>query len=318
MNEENYWKSTFAELEQGKNVVLVSIIERIGSAPNVPGAKMFVMEDRVMGTVGGGNSEHQLLDRAQILLLEAKGAPIKVHLEHINEGVEDSSGMICSGSQSFALVPVKEKDKSIVREIIKCFTEAQPGILTISERGLNLESGKNLDKDQIYFEKGTSWTYQENVGIRDRLFIIGGGHVSLALSCIMEILGFHITVYDDREELPTMNANLYAHEKHVISYEQITSFIPEGKNIYVTIMTFGHKSDELVLEKIISKNCRYIGMLASASKKEQVFENLEKKGISKSLLDQIYSPIGLKIKSHTPEEIAISIAAEIIKVKNRE
>ena len=83
-------------------------------------------------------------------------------------------------------------------------------------------------------------------------------------------------------------------------------------------MTYGHVSDELVLESIIDKKCRYIGMMASASKKQQIFASLEKKGISTDLLNSIYSPIGIKIKSHTPEEIAISISAEIISVKNSE
>jgi xanthine dehydrogenase accessory factor len=81
-------------------------------------------------------------------------------------------------------------------------------------------------------------------------------------------------------------------------------------------MTFGHVSDELVLEKIITKKCRYIGMMASKAKRQQVFENLVRKGVSTSLLDTVFSPIGIKIKSHTPEEIAISIAAQIIKIKN--
>lgn len=318
MSEENYWKSTLAELEQGRKAVLVVIIDREGSAPNKPGAKMFVMEDRVMGTVGGGNSEHQLLDRAQILLLETTNTPIKVHLDHSIDAIEESSGMICSGSQSFALVPIVKDNNSIIKKIIKCFSDNQTGVLRLTEKGLDFESGNTITKDHLYSERGSSWTYQENIGTRDRLFIVGGGHVSLALSHIMDTLGFHITVFDDRKELPTMNANVYAHEKQIVSYEEIASYIPEGKNIYVTIMTFGHQSDEQVLEKIIAKNCNYIGMLASASKKKQVFENLEGKGIAKSLLDKIYSPIGIKIRSHTPEEIAISIAAEIIKVKNKE
>ncbi len=318
MNEEHYWKTTLTELEQGKHVVLVVIIDRKGSAPNVPGAKMFVTKSNVMGTVGGGNSEHKLLNRARILLKEKKLFAEKMYMEHSEEALEDSSGMICSGSQTFALITLGERDIQKIKEIWESYNKAQPGLLTINEKGISFESDKTTTHSHCYSEQETSWMYKENVGTQDRLFIIGGGHVSLALSCIMEFLGFHITVFDDRKDLPTIESNVYANVKKIVSYEDIATYIPEGENVYVTIMTFGHISDELVLEKIISKKCRYIGMLASLKKKQQVFENLEQKGISKELLDSIHSPIGVRIKSHTPEEIAISIAAEVIQVKNTE
>ncbi len=132
----------------------------------------------------------------------------------------------------------------------------------------------------------------------------------------MKTLGFHVTVYDDRENLLSMNNNIFAHKKQVLSYDNIAENIPEGDNVYFTVMSFGNVSDENVLEKIISKKCRYIGMMASVKKAETVFSNLVKKGVSKELLDNVHSPIGIKIQSNTPEEIAISIAAEIILTKN--
>jgi xanthine dehydrogenase accessory factor len=318
MNEEHYWKTTLTELEQGKYVVLVVIINRKGSAPNVPGAKMFVMENNVLGTVGGGNSEHKLLNRAQELLKENKLLVEKVHLEHSEEVLDDSSGMICSGSQTFALATLRKRDIPKVMEIWESYNKAQPGILIINDKGISFESDKTSTQSHSYSEQETSWSYQENIGTQNRLFIVGGGHVSLALSCIMEFLGFHIAVFDDRMDLPTLKANVYANVKKIVSYEEIATYIPEGENVYITIMTFGHLSDELVLEKLIAKKCRYIGMLASSKKKQQVFKKLEEKGIAKEYLESVHSPIGVRIKSHTPEEIAISIAAEIIQVKNTE
>ncbi|MFW9853201.1 MAG: XdhC family protein [Candidatus Thorarchaeota archaeon] len=316
MNVENYWKKTLEELKKGKNVVLIVIIERTGSAPNIPGAKMFITHDDSMGTVGGGNSEHKLYERAKSLLKEGRVAVEKVHMEHREDSLEDSSGMICSGSQTFALIVLGENDIPDIGKIIESHVKAQPGVLTINEKGINFDFTDTLATDRNYFEEGTSWTYQENTGIQNRLFCIGGGHVSLALSRIMKTLGFHITVFDDRKDLPTMINNDYAHVKQIVSYEKLPSMIPEGDNIYVTIMTYGHVSDELVLESIIDKKCRYIGMMASSSKKQQIFTSLKEKGISTQLLDTIHTPIGIKIKSHTPEEIAISIAAEIIRIKN--
>ena len=316
MNEEHYWKKTLEVLEKEEQVVLIVIIERTGSAPNIPGAKMFITHDDSMGTVGGGNSEHKLFERAKQLLKEGKIVVENVHMEHRENSIEDSSGMICSGSQTFAIITLEKKDIPTINKIIESHVEAQPGTLTINENGISFEFAEILETDCIYYYEGTSWTYQEKIGEQNSLFIIGGGHVSLALSRIMKTLGFHISVYDDRKDLPTMINNEHAHVKQIVSYEDLPAMIPEGDNIYVTIMTYGHISDELVLESIIDKKCRYIGMMASSNKKQQIFGSLEKKGISTKLLDSIHSPIGVRIKSHTPEEIAISIAAEIIQVKN--
>jgi xanthine dehydrogenase accessory factor len=318
MNEESNWKYTLEEINKGNSVILVVIIERIGSAPNIPGAKMFVTLDDAKGTVGGGNSEFILLNQARKMLREGKIKVETINFEHSETAEVDSSGMICSGSQRFALVFLGKERIKLIQQIISSLTNAEPGVLTIDKTGLNFESEKILTKDRIYSEEETIWFYQENIGVQSKLFIIGGGHVSLALSRIVETLGFHITVIDDRENLPTMLNNTYAHKKIVESYENIEKIIPEGENIYLTIMTYGHISDEFVLEKLISKKCKYIGMMASANKKKQVYANLKDKGVSNILLDNIHSPIGVKIKSHTPEEIAISIAAEIIQVKNSE
>ncbi len=317
MNEKQSWETVLDAFEKGNNTVLVVIIDRKGSAPNSPGAKMFVTLDEVSGTVGGGISEHNLLNHARELLEEGVLTTETLHLEHNLSAEEDNrSGMICSGSQTFAIVPLSAADKSTIKEIIVAYDKAKLGVLTVTEKGINFEEGRSLVEDRVYSKENDTWLYQENIAKQDKLFIIGGGHVSLALSQVMETLGFHVTVYDDRENLPTMNNNTFAHNKQILSYDNIAENIPEGDNIYVTVMTFGHVSDENVIERIISKKCRYIGMMASVKKVETIFTNLERKGITKELLDTVHSPIGIKIKSNTPEEIAISIAAEIILTKN--
>ncbi len=316
MSEEHIWKTLLSNLEQNKQAVVVVIIQRTGSAPNIPGAKMLVTTDKVMGTVGGGISEHKLLEHARTLLEEKIVAVETVFMDHSETATEHRSGMICSGSQTFALISLGKQDIVTIKNITEVFSKGQSGILTLNQEGINFAFGDSLTDDNIYTEEDSSWTYQENIGVHDKLFIIGGGHVSLALSRIMETLGFHITVVDDRKNLPTMDANSYAHERIVMSYKNILSIIPQGNNIYVTIMTFGHSSDELVLENLIAKKIKYLGMMASDTKKHQIFTNLKNIGISKAILDTVHSPIGLKINSHTPEEIAISIAAEIIFIKN--
>ncbi|MCE7742847.1 MAG: hypothetical protein GOP50_10370 [Candidatus Heimdallarchaeota archaeon] len=316
MNEEQFWKTALDFLRKGEDIILVIMIHRIGSAPNVPGAKMIITADSLIGTVGGGISEHRLTNHARNSLLKGSTKIETVFLDHSEGTQEHHSGMICSGSQTFALLPLNKHKIPIIEEIKNAFTDAIPGVLTLTGDGVLYEKVEPLQENNQYTETDSGWEYKENMGLQDKLIVIGGGHVSLALSRIMDTLNFHITILDDRPELPTMKSNSHAHEKHVISYEDILSYVPEGENVFVTIMTYGHSSDELVLEKLISKRFRYLGMMASVFKKQQVYASLERKGISEDLLNSVHSPIGLKIKSDTPEEIAISIAAEIIAVKN--
>ena len=100
------------------------------------------------------------------------------------------------------------------------------------------------------------------------------------------------------------------------SYEDIGELIVGGENVYVVVMTLGYKFDEIVIRRLIDKNFKYFGVLGSKAKMKTLLKNLERENFPKEKLNQIRTPIGLPINSRTPEEIAVSIAAEIIAVKN--
>jgi xanthine dehydrogenase accessory factor len=134
----------------------------------------------------------------------------------------------------------------------------------------------------------------------------------------MSEMDFYIQLYDNRQDLKTMIKNDTVHEKHIInSYTELTELIPPGTNHYVVIMTFGYRTDDIALKALLGKEFKYIGLLGSKTKIEKMFDDYRKEGIDKKLLQQIHTPIGIPIKSQTPEEIAISIAAEIIREKNK-
>jgi xanthine dehydrogenase accessory factor len=155
------------------------------------------------------------------------------------------------------------------------------------------------------------------VGRENELYIFGAGHVGLALSRVMSALDFTIHIFDDRKDLSTLADNKYANQSALIDYKSISQLVPEGENIFVVIMTFGHQSDEVVLRQLVSKNLKYLGMMGSSKKVASIFRNLSADGITSSVLKKINAPIGIPIGSQTPAEIAISIAAKIIEVKNR-
>ena len=114
-----------------------------------------------------------------------------------------------------------------------------------------------------------------------------------------------------------MMQNDFAHEKKVVNtYEELAGIISSGNNNYVVIMTFGYRSDDVAIRALLGNNYKYFGVLGSKNKIEKMFEEYRKEGIPETQLKKIHAPIGIQIKSQTPEEIAISIAAEIIKVKN--
>jgi len=190
--------------------------------------------------------------------------------------------------------------------------------LTISQSELTLgppEGGTPSARFERLNE--TDFIYTENLGPKNELYIIGGGHCALALSEIASRLDFRISIFDDRPELNTIEKNQFADEITIIDgYEQIGDHIPDGDGIYVVVMTLGYTSDEVVIRSLFERDFKYFGVLGSRAKMKTLLFTLENEGFDKDRLSRIRTPIGVHINSRTPEEIAISIAAEIISVKN--
>ena len=133
----------------------------------------------------------------------------------------------------------------------------------------------------------------------------------------MEGMDFYITVFEERKGLNTLEKNEFANEIIIADdYTALANLIPSGPNQYVVIMTFGYRTDDIALRALLDKQFKYLGVLGSKKKMEKLFDDYRADGIADEILHRIHTPIGLAINSQTPEEIAVSIAAEIIKVKN--
>ena len=150
-----------------------------------------------------------------------------------------------------------------------------------------------------------------------KLVICGGGHVSMPLIRMGRMLGFHITVLEDRPIFADHARGEGADEVICDDYVNGLNRIHSDKNTFFIIVTRGHRHDRECLETIIRKPNAYIGMIGSRSKVRTVMENLAACGIDKETREAVHTPIGLSIGAETPEEIAIAIMAEVIKVKNR-
>lgn len=303
------WNFIESKLRQGIDVNLLLVIESQGSSPGRKGFKMAVAQDgELMGSIGGGVMEYQLVERARKEFEKSNGI-FCILQKHEAEG-EDSSGMICSGQQRVVFYPLKASFLDILKEI----KEGKNAQLVFNEKGIHIE--KPTHEETIVSEDG--WIYKDDIGKQNSLYVFGAGHVSVAVSQIFSQLGFKVIVFDNRnKDLSSFKDNYFAHEKKIIDYSKSAEFIPEGDHIYVVIMTFNHRNDLEVLELMLPKKIKYLGMMGSSKKVASIYQTLKEKGISADQFKHIDAPIGLPIKSQTPEEIAISIAAKVIEVKNK-
>ena len=149
-----------------------------------------------------------------------------------------------------------------------------------------------------------------------RLIILGGGHVSVFVAKIGKILGFHITVMDDREEFVTKERFPDADERIIGSFRELDEKIPPYENAYYVVVTRGHMGDTECARRILRRPYQYFGMIGSKNKVRITRENLLKEGFIQEQIHTIHAPIGLPLGGRLPEEIAVSILAEIIQVKN--
>jgi xanthine dehydrogenase accessory factor len=312
------WKSIAGSLKENIPVMLLYVLDSKGSSPGRQGFFMAVDAGGGMeGSIGGGIMEHKFVEMAKERLQET-GYKAQLRKQyHDKEAAKDRSGMICSGQQTILIYQLQAKDREAITTMIDSLEQNKNGELTLSPDGIEFSDSIPLNDFYIEIESEQNWIYKEKTGYKNRLFIIGGGHCALALSKMMCMMDFYIHLFDERENLHTMVQNNFVHEKRLVgSYQELEQLIPSGDHHYVVIMTFGYRTDGIALRALTNKQFKYLGMLGSRHKIDKMFEELEQENVDKNFLSNIYSPVGLPINSQTPEEIAISIAAEIISIKN--
>lgn len=313
-NQRDFWQKVQAQLQSGGPVALLCVVESIGSSPGRAGFKMCIAPNSALfGSIGGGIMEKKLVDLTTDLMGKVHGFPFLRRQVHQADQGKDRSGMICSGEQTVAgfLLQGQEADL-LVAAILTAFDDRiQPCELAYSPQGIRI-----FPTGERCASPDASWCFYEALGTQLRIAIVGAGHVSLALSRQMEMLGFHITVFDDRQGLNTWEANTWAHEKRLVDYADMAVHLPADPDLYVVLASVGYRTDDIVLRQLIRNQYKYLGMLGSTEKVRVMFEAMRSDGFTEEELARVHTPIGLPIHSRTPEEIAVSIAAEIIGVKN--
>ena len=308
----NVWEFIHEKLYDGVRVMLLYVLEREGRSPGRQGFKMALAEDGThSGTIGGGIMEYKFVEKAKTLLQQNETRVLLQKQYHDKDHESNQSGMICSGSQLNAFIPVSPTNKKTITSIFS----RKGKIIQLSPAGISVIRGKAKG---LQYKTDEDWLYSEAISEQPVIHIIGGGHVGLALSELMSFLGFFIKVYDDRPGLRTLWQNNFVDEKIIIpGYDQLNDFFTATESDFVVIMTVGYRTDKTVLKQLAGKNFFYMGLLGSNHKIDILFRELKEEGVAQEWLDTIFSPIGVAIDSKTTKEIAVSIAAEIIREKNK-
>jgi len=200
-------------------------------------------------------------------------------------------------------------EAEVCREAKKVMSEGKPRILHFDL------TGKETTEEGMICG-GIMDVFVEPIQSLPTLYLFGAGHVSAPLSKMGKMAGFKVVVIDDRLEFASPERFPEADLVLCEELEKVFSTLQIGSSSYIVIATRAHQSDELVLEQALRTPAKYVGMLASRKKRETIFSHLLAEGIPQESLGKVHSPIGLKIRAETPEEIAISILAEIIKIRH--
>ena len=319
MKEFKLWKYVSDKISSDKKVTLLIVANASNSSPGRTGFKMAVSDDGTSaGTIGGGIMEFDLLQEINDSFTKNSEMNFVRKLHHSNLASGEKSGLICGGVQTIVFKSLSKKHIDAIEGIIEALDEKMNGLLLITENGFHFTPNQMGKNDiSIKIKSDDSWKFEENIGVPNTVYIIGGGHVGLAVSRIMSTLDFHVVVFDHRESVQTMDENIYADKKIITPYDKIGDYIIEENKSYVVVVTPSHDGDKTALQIAINLNLKYIGSMGSKKKVDSIFAQLKNEGIAKNTLEKIHTPIGIEIEAESPEEIAISIAAEIIKIKNR-
>ncbi len=334
-------------LESDNEFVIATVIDRSGSTPRLPGARMIIKKNgNIIGTIGGGRVESDVIQACLNIFLDKKSIRIPFDL---SSGDKEGMDLICGGKVEILLeyIGPNPENKFVFLRLKENIDNRQPCLSVIllenidnlrldtkrcllypdlSRDGAKLPSdfpGKSLWENTrsnprpFLFSNKEKHYWIEPVFPLKTVYIFGAGHVSQQLETLCRMVDFHTVVIDDREDFANRNRFPLANEIVIPpDFGNAFNAIHIDDNSYIVIVTRGHSHDGNVLKQALKTSAAYIGMIGSTRKKTEIFTTLMKQGFQQQDLDRVYSPIGLSIGAQTPQEIAVSIVAELIQVRS--
>lgn len=331
-------------VEGARPLALVTVVATKGSAPRHPGSKMLVAaEDDFSGTIGGGKGEVIALRTAAEAIAKKASAVIEVEMHG-----EEATGPnpTCGGSNRMLVEYIGEADAFrapyraalelmdsgrralIARKITRSLRDSEVGVSlsVLNETGevvYGSKDGIDEKKAAAALSKGQAVLDEEKAVFYDplcpeeKLLILGAGHVGRALAAAALPLGFKITVADDRPAFVFEGRFAKGIETVQGNFKEIIERFPFDPATYAVITTHGHLYDLECARAVLARPYRYVGMIGSARKTKLILEQAKADGFDAAKVEAICAPVGLDIAAETPEEIAVSILAEMIAFRRR-
>ena len=332
---EHVFEEMGRRLDAGEDFALAVICVSDGSTPRKVGSKMLAFEDgSIFATIGGGSPEAAAIDACREALATGISRVLYYDLGQDDINV---AAPICGGSGSVAICAITAAHKPVVDALLagaadgremqfalhiadgRCdlFCVDVETKAAVASEGASVDEQLAVDLVKQFHDSealeagGDEVWHNERVRADGHLFLVGGGHVSLATEAAARIAGFTTVVVDDREEFS--NPERFPHARCLVmpGYEGLSS-LRINPNDYICIMTRGHSFDRECLMWALGTPAGYIGMIGSKRKCAMVYDKLREDGFDEGAIASVHGPIGLPIGGNTPGEIAISIVAQLV------
>ena len=333
-------------LEKKESFVAATLFDTTGSAPRTNGTKMLIRSDgSTAGTIGGGRLE---ADAVKLAAEVAASGTSRIASFNLTGADAASMDMICGGQGEILLDYIDATDENngkVYQQAVELLERREKGRLVTAfdeGRGMGVlgrrqclisQNGSmagRYDGDPKVLEKFIARSakssfhaeisdnrrfFLERISPAALVYIFGAGHVSQKIAPLSENVGFTTIILDDRPEYA--NRKIFPEAAEIILLDSFGRLpkLAVDENCYVVIVTRGHLHDKSVLEWALRSRAGYIGMIGSRRKRDKIYAALVDQGFSKQELAGVYSPIGTDIGAETPEELAVSIVGELIKVR---
>ncbi len=330
--------------------VIATVTRTKGSTPQKAGAKLLVRRDgSTVGALGGGCIEGEVWCLAKEILLE-RGAPLLRRYD-LNEAFAARDGLVCGGTMCIFVDPILQPDafKPFATEFARAYRGDSPVALAtvVKSAGNQSKVGSKLlirqdgstigslgdpetDREasaiggalapyggnKIFQTRDGREIFVEAYTPPPFLVLMGGGHVCKAVSRLAATLGFRVAVIDDRPEFANKERFPEAGDVVVAGFDKGLETIAVNPNTYIVVATRGHRYDDMALSSAVRTCARFVGLLGSKRKTIEIYKGLMQANVPMERLQEVRAPIGLNIGARTPEELAVSIMAEIIMIQN--
>jgi len=348
----NVWKAAIEHFNRRQDFALATILAVNGSSPRHAGTRLLVSgRGELVGTIGGGLFEARVCENA----IEAlrSGVSTRISFNFKGTDVLSCSDMLCGGDVDVLIerisaddrmqemifrsiwdivsgrassylftrvdLPIGGKTRSPLRRLLLRHDGTRIGGFHQDDLAVQAAPPVRLMRSPqlLPLPNTESVIYLEWLRPQCTAYIFGAGHVGVCVAQLASFADFGVVVFDDRAEFANPERFPEADQIKVLdSFRHAFAAMDVDDHGYVVIMTRGHAHDRTVLSQALRTTAGYIGMIGSRRKTKLIFDGLLKEGFTPADLERVYAPIGINIGGETPQEIAVSVVAEMISVRN--